>query len=474
MNRLLFSLCVLSALTFVVPASADEAAARAHFSKGIELYDKKQFQGALTEFEAAYKEKPSAGIKQNVALCLKGLNKPAEAATAFDEALDEGKETLKPETKQAIERELVDLSKVVATVQITILGDEKRAAESVVTIQPAEQPARTLAPGAQRKPLRLMPGIYTFSAKIPGQPPSTPKKLALISGPPTEVTFGVEQAAQSTLDIHVNVPEATIKIDGVEVGKGAWHGPVPASKKLRIEVSATGYRPLAFDMTLPANSTVDSPITLQPTGAAPPEYKAGSLPPAKPRGRWYLAVTGSVEASSYRLSPFASAPTEEGLRRVYPGVSIGGRFGFLANRYLAVEGMAELGLAVNTIKPATGVGPELQSTISHWVLMPAIRFQTPGKVRFMSGMGLGLQGLSLKNEPRDGALGATTEAGGVAFAWLIDAGAQFDVGPIFMEAAVFLNLHGVGSVEEDVSGRRALLASPAFRSGLRVGLGMPF
>lgn len=478
MNRFLVFLLVF---LFSVPALADESAARAHFSKGIDLYDKKQYQGALTEFEAAYKEKPSGGIKQNIALCLKGLNKPAEAATAFDEALDEGKDTLKPETKQAIERELADLSKIVATVQITILGDEKRAAEAVVTIQPVGQQARSLAPGAQRRPIRLMPGIYMFSAKIPGLPPPEPKRLALISGPPIEVTFGGEQAGQSTLNIHVNVPDALIKIEGVEVGKGAWQGPVAANKKLRVEVTASNYKPLAFDITVPASSTVDSPITLQSLGAVPGEYKGGSGPEEKPRGRVYLAMSASLEAASYRLSQFAGAPTAAGLRKTYGGVSLGGRFGFLASRFLALEGIVEAGIAGTTLEPVNGVGAEVQSTITHWMLMPGLRFQTPGKARFTAGTGIGVQGLSLKNETKSGTtvagISGTTakiEGSGIAFAWLVDAGAQFDLGPLFMEAAAFFNLHGVGGVEEDVSGRRALLASPAVRAGLRVGLGIPF
>jgi hypothetical protein len=484
MTRLLFFFCALVALLFSVPAFADEAAARARFSKGIELYDKKQFAAAQTEFEAAYKEKPSAGIKQNIALCLKGLTKYAEAATAFDEALDEGKDTLKPETKQAIEHELAELSKIVATVQVTIAGgDEKKVAETVVSIQPAGQPVHALAPGAQRRPIRLMPGMYTFSAKIPGVPPAEPKKLALISGPPTEVTFGGEQAGQSTLNIHVNVPEAVIKIDGVEVGKGQWQGPVAANKKLRVEVSAPSYKPLAFDMTVPASSTVDSPITLQPVGGSAAS-SAGGQQPEKPRGRVYIALTGSLEGSSYRLSDKVGAPTASGLRKAYGGGSLGGRVGFLLSKLFAIEGFVEVGVAGTTLDPTVTGGNKWKSTIAHWMVMPMLRFQTPGKVRFVAGTGVGVHGISMKQEEQlttsnalggtNSSTGKTTDAAGIAFAWLVDAGAQFDLGPLFLEAALFLNLHGVGPVEEDASNRRALLASPAVRSGLRVGLGIPF
>jgi hypothetical protein len=325
--------------------------------------------------------------------------------------------------------------------------------------------------------------MYTFSARIPGVPPAEPKKLALISGPATEITFGGEQAGQSTLNIHANVPEAVIKIDGVEVGKGQWQGPVAANKKLRIEVNAPTYKPLAFDMTVPANSTVDSPINLQPVGGSEPS-SAGGAPAEKPRGRVYIALTGSLEASSYRLSEKVGAPTASGLRKTYGGGSLGGRVGFLLSKLFAIEGFVEVGVAGTTLDPAVSGGNKVKSTIAHWMVMPMLRFQTPGKVRFAAGTGVGVHGISMKQAEQltsanalggtNTSTGKTTDAAGIAFAWLVDAGVQFDLGPLFLEAALFLNLHGVGPVEEDASNRRALLASPAVRSGLRVGLGIPF
>ena len=101
-----FLLTLLLIVSVPALARADEEAARVHFRKGVELYDRKQYKEALESFKAAYAEKQSAGIKQNIALCLKGLGYTVEAATALDEALDEGQSTLKPETKAGIEREL--------------------------------------------------------------------------------------------------------------------------------------------------------------------------------------------------------------------------------------------------------------------------------------------------------------------------------------------------------------------------------
>ena len=206
-ERLALVAVVLVALSVVLlaprPALADEAAARAHFKKGIDLYDKRQYAEALAAFQDAYNEKPSAGIKQNVALSLKGMNRLAEAATAFDEALDEGKDTLKPETRGAIERELAELSRSVATVKLSVVTEDRTPLDdAVIAIQPAAPVGlkpQPLAAGAHRRPIRLMPGIYTFTAHAPGYPDPPEKKLALVTGQPVDATFVMR--AQGTASV---------------------------------------------------------------------------------------------------------------------------------------------------------------------------------------------------------------------------------------------------------------------------------
>ncbi len=63
--------CLLSAPT----AQADDSAAARHFDAGVRLYDGNppDYEGALAEFEAAYREKPSPLLRLNLALCLRAL-----------------------------------------------------------------------------------------------------------------------------------------------------------------------------------------------------------------------------------------------------------------------------------------------------------------------------------------------------------------------------------------------------------------
>ena len=497
--RVFVRLAILVALIAAArPAHADEAAARAHFKKGIELYDRKQYAEALAAFQDAYKEKPSAGIKQNIALSLKGLNRVTEAATAFDEALDEGKDTLKPETRAAIERELADLSKSIATVNLTVVTEDKKPLEgAVVSILPGDAPPgskpQPLAPSALRRPIRLLPGIYTFFAHAQGYPDPPEKKLALVSGPPVDATFVMSTQAgaaaatgsaaapialgpnEGYLKIESNVPDATIRVDGVELPqRGAFSGKVAAGTH-RVEIAAAGWKTTTFDVSVPEGAAIDHPVKLQAIGEAPPEYTApGTKPPKKKK--LYIAVTGALDTASYRLGVPLGEPVPYGTRRSgFVGATLGGRMGYMIAKAFSLELLGEFGGMTARYTRVPGDAVESSTNVAHWQLTPMARFVTPGKVRFTAGAGFGLHGLAVHSRLAQQATTLTKEGNGVGFSMLVDAGMQFDLGPVFLEAATFLNVHGVGPVrDKQLPGDRFFYASPATRGGLRLGLGIPF
>ncbi|MCW5837383.1 MAG: tetratricopeptide repeat protein [Labilithrix sp.] len=470
-------------------ALADEAAARAHFKKGIELYDKKQYAEALDAFQDAYKEKPSAGIKQNIALSLKGLGRLAEAATAFDEALDEGKDTLKPETRAAIERELAELSRSVATVRLSVVTEDRRPVDdAVISVQPAAPPgskAEPLPAGAHRRPIRLTPGIYTFTARAPGYADPPEKKLALVSGAPVDATFlfaspGGQGAPplgpnEGFLTVETNVPDASIRVDGVELPqRGTFRGKVTAGAH-RIEISSPGWKTTTLEANVPEGASVEQPVTLQAIGEAPPEYTAPAMKPPKPK-KLYLAITGAIDTVSYRLGVPLGEPAPYGARRSnFAGATVGGRAGYLVAKMFALELLAEVGAMQAKYKRSPTDDVESETNVVHWQLTPMARFVTPGKVRFTTGAGFGLHGLGVESKLAQPGRTLTKKGTGVGFSFLVDAGMQADVGPLFLELAAFLNVHGVGPVRDDSAPEgRFFYASPATRGGLRVGLGIPF
>lgn len=460
-------------------AYADDEKARAHFKRGIELYDRKQYEPALEAFRAAYAEKPSPGIKQNIALSLKGLGRPVEAATAFDEALDEGRDSLKPDTKAAMERELVDLAKIVATVNLKIVAVPDRAPVDGATLTIDGQP---VAPAAIKRPIRLEPGIHVFRARAPGYSDPPEKKLSILAGQPVDATFELA-APGGMLIVKPNVADAVVRIDGTAQPPGPFSGRV-AEGTHRIEISARGYQRMTFDAVVTSGATVEYPIGLlegEDAPIAPYEAPTRKLPPKAKKVYLVPMLGGGTE--SLRVAPALREPVG-GDRHSLGGVSAGVRAGYRVGRFVSIEIHGEGG-SISDRYQVSGEGTERQLSVTHWTIMPALRFSTVGPIRFVVGSGLGVSGRGVEAKLPATTTGTgstavkldaqTKNGSGVGVGWLLDMGAQFDLGQtLFVETVGFLDMHGVGPVREDVTDERMFLASPATRLGLRVGLGIQF
>jgi hypothetical protein len=452
-------------------ARADEAAARQHFRRGVELYDKKQYAPALESFEAAYAEKPSPGIKQNIALSLKGLGRTLDAAKAFDEALDEGEETLKPETRAAIEQELAELSKVVATVRLKVVAAaDKRPIDKVaVTVDGAPLP-----PSALRRPLRLAPGIHVFAAHAEGFADPPEKKLSILAGSPVDATFELSPPA-GMLTVKPSVPDAVVQIDGVEVGRGPWSGKLAAGTH-RITVSAPEHQTTTADVVVSSGVTVDYPMTLQRTGDLPPLYQRPVRKPPPEQKKRYLVPMIAYDGQSFRFAPVLGERAG-GTKRQLTGGSIGLRGGYRVSRPFALEIYGDVGQLSDTYNISSATG-ESTAKVIHWQVTPGLRFATGGAVRFTMATGVGMHGLiadaDIATVEGVTPVRTTHKGSGVAASWLVDMGLQVDIGSLFLEAVAFFDMHGVGTTRDDNSNDRLFLGSPGTRAGIRAGVGIQF
>ncbi|HEY8075009.1 MAG TPA: PEGA domain-containing protein [Labilithrix sp.] len=460
-SRLAFFLLFFVLLLAPATSRADDATAREHFKKGVDLYDKRQYEAALPEFRAAYAAKPSAGIKQNIGLCLKALGKRVEAARTFDEALDEGATTLKPETRAAIQRELGELSKQVATVDVHVISGDRAVEGAAIRVDGAKLP-----PGAEHRPIRLDPGIHTFDAHVDGFADPPQKKLSLEAGSPVDATF--ELAAGGTITIRPNVAEADVVIDGKTVSRGTWAGSLPPGKH-HVEISAQGFLPVALDVDVANGSNIDMPITMRPPGEMPDEYNAPNRKPPPERKRFYvdgmLAFDGEIA--------HVPRPGVGGLdvhRQIMGGTTIGLEGGYRTSRLFALGLHADVGGLIDS--------QDVKTKMTHWQITPLARFNSDGKTtRFVAGVGLGVHGISVEESPGNAAgsaaLGGTRKGSAVTASLLLDAGVQFDIGPAFIEPGAFFDWHGVG-VRDDGTRDRMLEDSPGLRYGIRVAIGAGF
>lgn len=475
-RALLVGLLSVLWLAFAGVARADEAAARQHFKRGIELYDAKKFAEAEKAFRDAYAERPSAGIKQNIALSLKGQNKIVEAATLLDEALDEGQTTLKPETKSAIERELADLAKLIGTVNVKIvtLADRKPVDNATLVVDDV--------PRNWHRPIRVTPdAVHVFKAHVDGVADPPEKRLAPVAGAPVDATFEVG-AATGTLTIRPNVPNAAIAVDGTVVAHGTWTGPLSPGVH-RVTIAASDYQTTTADVTITSGTAMDYQVVLgRPVGEAPRYEGATPPPPPGPDKKWYVLPLVGFDSTAYRFGPGLREP-DTGTKRQVSGYTLGARGGYRFSRFFAFELLGEYGSGNIDYTLAKNTGGS-DTTVWHWQITPSIRFTTIGKARFTVGGGLGLAGTGVDATLRppppapstpatidrksDSTIGATT---------MFDVGFQADTGPVFLFLTLFAEFRGVKGLNADVGDKKdqaMLMSSPATRGGAHFGIGIPF
>lgn len=456
------------------------ASARAHFAAGVRLYDASPpaYEAALAEFLEAYRAKPSAGIKRNVALCLKGLHRYPEAIEALEQMLQEGGDTLTPDIDQATRKAIADLDARVATVRVRIVphvtsGGVPKVDLSVDgVVVPAEKYAQ---------PLRLMPGEHVFKARANGFFEAL--QTATVSAGDRDGSVVIEMVAieiveRGRLTVRVNVSTAKIAIDGITVGTERWTGDLRAGMH-RVDVVAQGYAPYAVQVNVPPNEARELPVDV---GAAPgrvPEPYPGP-PGKKPERAWFATGGVSLQGASLRFGP-ALDEGAGGKRRLAPGAAGILNIGKKLTPYVDGLIFGEVG----QLSPASYASPnglsQAKVTITNWVLAPELRIHTRGPVRALFGVGAGLEGQSVSADlgTKDGSVSTVTGSAAAAMV-LMEVGGQLDLGRAFGEVTAFADVHGVGGatgvsyaggtpVEE-----RLFLDSPAVRGGARLLFGFTF
>jgi len=64
----------------------------------VHLFEDRNFAGALVEFEASFKQNPTAAALQNIAVCQKGLFRYADANATLERMLTTSARSSRPRT----------------------------------------------------------------------------------------------------------------------------------------------------------------------------------------------------------------------------------------------------------------------------------------------------------------------------------------------------------------------------------------
>jgi hypothetical protein len=245
--------------------------AQKHWDTAIALYQRNQWDGARTSFNAAYETSQNPRVLFNVAVCDKNLGRWAKAIEIFKKELADGKGQLTAEEEADVKAQIAGLEQFIAQVTINVNepGAEIYVDETKVGVSPL--------PG----PISVAVGERRFRATKAGFAEAR-EAIELKSGATGNVSLKlVSNLKTSIVSINVVGPaNAVVKVDGKEVGAAPYRGHVGVSAEPhQFSAEAPGYVPATQSAVVKEGEALN--LTLQ---LSQEQQKGKLLVTAKPEG----------------------------------------------------------------------------------------------------------------------------------------------------------------------------------------------
>lgn len=226
-----------------VSAADAKLESRHHFQSGINLYEDRNYTAALAEFEAAFRQYPSASALQNVALCQKQLYRYSEARESLARLLRDHALELNATERAAVDNAVAELSSLIGSVRLSVLpADAKLLLDG-----------RSISPEDLRGPIVLDVGEHRVTADAPGFAPIA--QNFLIAGGHTEVPIRLVLTETSgRVTVTAPDPQTAIAIDGRPVAFAEWSGRLEPGRHF-VQVYREGYEPFEEEIDVEVGST---------------------------------------------------------------------------------------------------------------------------------------------------------------------------------------------------------------------------
>jgi hypothetical protein len=397
-------------------ATAD-AGMREHFAEGVRLYDAREYERALAEFQAAYQARAVPAIERNLALTYERLGRYPEALDALERFVTDSGTDLAPAVRDAAQAKMRELGARVATVRLRV--------EPPGT--PVSVDGVDLAPDRTNGVLHLTPGEHVFSAHLPCCHPGEVRRL-LAAGEETPV----DVALGSPLPAVVAVPP---------------------------------------DFGQPSPRPSEPPAVVPP---APPPYEAATPAALQPR-HLFLELGAGMGVEQLRLSTGSfptSTPNAPSPREAWGGVGLSLTGGKELSPLVSLIAYGELaGSTMTSSSALAGSATQWTVGIGDLLLAPGVRLHSRGtRLRLYGDIGGGLDVRWVNARQKESAEGVS--GGGVGPALLVGGGLELRLPAVYLSAGVGLLFHDVSAVR---NGSDPLFAdSGATRIAARVGVGYPF
>lgn len=193
-----------------------------HMEIGIRLFEDRNYDAAMTEFERAYAAKKVASPLINIALCHKGRFEYPKAVEVLEKVLQLHRDTIdKPEK---IEQAVSEIRELLATMTVKVSPTDP---STTLVLDGVELP-----PGSHERPVAISPGGHTLVVRRDGFSEA-------------RTTFRVGSGDRRTIDVALTPSagklliraedeedEFTVSVDGIRRGRSPFVGTFPSGSHL--------------------------------------------------------------------------------------------------------------------------------------------------------------------------------------------------------------------------------------------------
>ena len=237
-------------------AVADEKEqARQLFDAGLKLMRMDDFGGATADFERSVALYPTQNSLFNLANCYKAVQRYTDALDVLARLRRQFGDKLKPELKEAADRQEQEIQSLVARLTIqTVPSDAKVKVDG-----------RELGTGPTLGPLMLGPGDHQIEASRLGYQ-DLRRSVQLVSGAEVTETFNlVAEPGQ----VAIRADGASVPVDGKEVGK------TPSARAVDAQVIVSA--PADASRAQPAPADLGLATAVAPAPEAQPRSRAAKI-----------------------------------------------------------------------------------------------------------------------------------------------------------------------------------------------------
>jgi hypothetical protein len=261
-------LCVVLLVTCVSwsAVAGEREQAKQLFDAGLKLMRMDDFAGATANFERSVGLYPTQNSLFNLANCYKAVQRYTDALNVLARLRRQFGDRLKPEIKEAADRQEQEIQSLVARLTIrTVPADAKVKIDG-----------REVGTGPTLGPVMLGPGDHQVETSRPGYQ-DVRRSLQLVSGAEVTETFNLV-AEPGRLALRTNADGASVLVDGKEVGKTPLASALPLrAGRHVVTVERSGYEPAERSVDVTAGAQQDMEIQLIRQTLAP-----AAVPTAQP------------------------------------------------------------------------------------------------------------------------------------------------------------------------------------------------